>query len=126
MPDSVSPKIKPSAPRISYIPKPMKADIPSDLSKDGTDGLGAIAFVLKESRVDRTVENTGSDDYPLDEDEKSDDYDSEDTEHFHANKHNYEIDPFGVITESVNEYLQMMKENFEDSIHKVEKDLYSK
>ena len=38
----------------------MTADIPSVLSKDGTDGLGAVPSVLEESR---TVDNTGIRDY---------------------------------------------------------------
>jgi len=44
----------------------MTADIPSVLSKDGTDGLGAVPSVLEESRTDYrgrpsdgTVDNTG-------------------------------------------------------------------
>jgi len=37
----------------------MTADIPSVLSKDGTDGLGAVPSVLEESRTDGTVDNTG-------------------------------------------------------------------
>jgi hypothetical protein len=36
----------------------MAADIPSVLSKDGTDGLGAVPSVLEESRTDGTVDNT--------------------------------------------------------------------
>ena len=43
----------------------MTADIPSVLSKDGTDGLGAVPSVLEESRTDYrgrpsdgTVDNT--------------------------------------------------------------------
>jgi len=44
----------------------MTADIPSVLSKDGADGLGAVPSVLEESRTDYrgrpsdgTVDNTG-------------------------------------------------------------------
>ena len=36
----------------------MTADIPSVLSKDGIDGLGAVPSVLEESRTDGTVDNT--------------------------------------------------------------------
>jgi hypothetical protein len=36
----------------------MTADIPSVLSKDGIDGLGAVLSVLEESRTDGTVDNT--------------------------------------------------------------------
>jgi len=36
----------------------MTADIPSMLSKDGIDGLGAVPSVLEESRTDGTVDNT--------------------------------------------------------------------
>ena len=38
----------------------MTADIPSVLSKDRTDGLGAVPSVLEESRTDGTVDNTAA------------------------------------------------------------------
>jgi hypothetical protein len=37
----------------------MAADIPSVLSKDRTDGLGAVPSILEEYRTDGTVDNTG-------------------------------------------------------------------
>ena len=42
----------------------MTADIPSVLSKDGTDGLGAVPSVLEESRTDGTVDNTDAGQLP--------------------------------------------------------------
>ncbi|KAF8533536.1 hypothetical protein BDD12DRAFT_482659 [Trichophaea hybrida] len=61
---------------------------------------------------------------PADEDEN--DYGSEDNEHFHAVEHNHEMDPCGVITEFVNESLQTKKEKFEESLHKLGKDMCTK
>ncbi|KAF8536776.1 hypothetical protein BDD12DRAFT_889331 [Trichophaea hybrida] len=98
-------------------------DAPQEPIEERKVGSGLLFLLLLPTPEDPRTHD--SDRTPSDTQWSENDNDEENNEHFHTDEQDYEMDPLGVITEFVNESLQTMEEKFEDSLHKVEKDLYS-